>query len=90
MQTILLCVKLFRTGHAMWPAIIVDESVIVKRKGLNNKISGGRSVLVQFFGTHDFARWADSVEILLYYRIVEINVTNHNFEVELTIFPLVI
>ncbi|CAA0170102.1 Histone-lysine N-methyltransferase ATX2 [Arabidopsis thaliana] len=44
------------TGHAMWPAIIVDESVIVKRKGLNNKISGGRSVLVQFFGTHDFAR----------------------------------
>ncbi|XP_010457683.1 PREDICTED: histone-lysine N-methyltransferase ATX2-like isoform X2 [Camelina sativa] len=44
------------TGHAMWPAIIVDESVIVKRKGLNNKASGGRSVLVQFFGTHDFAR----------------------------------
>lgn len=40
----------------MWPAIIVDESVIVKRKGLNNKASGGRSVLVQFFGTHDFAR----------------------------------
>ncbi|XP_010522208.1 PREDICTED: histone-lysine N-methyltransferase ATX2 isoform X2 [Tarenaya hassleriana] len=43
------------TGHAMWPAIIVDESVIGKRKGLN-KVSGGRSVLVQFFGTHDFAR----------------------------------
>ncbi|CAH8320108.1 unnamed protein product [Eruca vesicaria subsp. sativa] len=44
------------SGHAMWPAVIVDESVIGERKGLNNKVSGGRSVLVQFFGTHDFAR----------------------------------
>ncbi|CAH2059896.1 unnamed protein product [Thlaspi arvense] len=43
-------------GHAMWPAVVVDESVIGERKGLNNKVSGGRSVLVQFFGTHDFAR----------------------------------
>lgn len=40
----------------MWPAIVVDESIIVKRKGLKNKASGGRSILVQFFGTHDFAR----------------------------------
>ncbi|XP_015887157.3 histone-lysine N-methyltransferase ATX2 [Ziziphus jujuba] len=43
------------TGHAMWPAIVVDESLIVDRKGLNN-ISKGKSVPVQFFGTHDFAR----------------------------------
>ncbi|KAF8108700.1 hypothetical protein N665_0104s0026 [Sinapis alba] len=44
------------SGHAIWPAVIVDESVIGERKGLNNKVSGGRSILVQFFGTHDFAR----------------------------------
>ncbi|KAL0740703.1 hypothetical protein Bca4012_082216 [Brassica carinata] len=44
------------SGHAMWPAVIVDESVIGERKGLSNKVSGGRSILVQFFGTHDFAR----------------------------------
>ncbi|XP_039045575.1 histone-lysine N-methyltransferase ATX2-like isoform X2 [Hibiscus syriacus] len=43
------------TGHAMWPAIVVDESLIGDRKGLS-KISGGRLVPVQFFGTHDFAR----------------------------------
>ncbi|KAJ9178448.1 hypothetical protein P3X46_010328 [Hevea brasiliensis] len=43
------------TGHAMWPAIVVDESLIGNRKGLN-KISGKKSVFVQFFGTHDFAR----------------------------------
>lgn len=40
----------------MWPAIIVDESLIGDRKGLRN-ISGGRTVPVQFFGTHDFARF---------------------------------
>ncbi|KAK6255362.1 hypothetical protein SCA6_016667 [Theobroma cacao] len=43
------------TGHAMWPAIVVDESLVGDRKGLS-KVSGGRSVPVQFFGTHDFAR----------------------------------
>lgn len=43
------------TGHAMWPAIVVDESLIGNCKDLS-KISGGRSVSVQFFGTHDFAR----------------------------------
>ncbi|ESQ51749.1 hypothetical protein EUTSA_v10016217mg [Eutrema salsugineum] len=43
-------------GHAMWPAVIVEESVIGERKGLNNKLSGRGSLLVQFFGTHDFAR----------------------------------
>ncbi|KAK8636897.1 hypothetical protein V6N13_064332 [Hibiscus sabdariffa] len=43
------------TGHAMWPAIVVDESLIGDRKGVS-KISGGRSIPVQFFGTHDFAR----------------------------------
>ncbi|PPD85760.1 hypothetical protein GOBAR_DD17301 [Gossypium barbadense] len=44
-------------SHAMWPAIVVDESLLGDRKGLS-KISGGRSVPVQFFGTHDFARWS--------------------------------
>lgn len=43
------------TGHAMWPAIIMDESLVSDRKGLN-KCSGKRSIPVQFFGTHDFAR----------------------------------
>ncbi|KAM1270596.1 hypothetical protein ACFX13_032479 [Malus domestica] len=43
------------TGYAMWPAIVVDESLIGDRKGLS-KTLGGKSVPVQFFGTHDFAR----------------------------------
>ncbi|CAK7348099.1 unnamed protein product [Dovyalis caffra] len=41
--------------HAMWPAIVVDEALIGDHKGLSKNI-GGRSVSVQFFGTHDFAR----------------------------------
>ncbi|KAH6778423.1 trithorax-like protein 2 [Perilla frutescens var. hirtella] len=45
------------TGHAVWPAIVLDESNVGKHKGLN-KISGEKFVLVQFFGTHDFARVA--------------------------------
>ncbi|KAM7461652.1 hypothetical protein LguiA_029773 [Lonicera macranthoides] len=43
------------TGHAMWPAIVLDESHVGDRKGLK-KISGEKSLPVQFFGTHDFAR----------------------------------
>ncbi|XP_075512041.1 histone-lysine N-methyltransferase ATX2-like [Primulina tabacum] len=43
------------TGHAVWPAIVLDESQVGARKGLN-KTSGEKSVLVQFFGTYDFAR----------------------------------
>lgn len=43
------------SGHAVWPAVIVDESVLVTRKGLNRS-SEGKSISVQFFGTHDFAR----------------------------------
>lgn len=43
------------TGHAMWPALVMDEALAGQRKGLS-KISGEKSVLVQFFGTHDFAR----------------------------------
>lgn len=50
-------VLLANTGHAMWPAIVLDESLAGGRKGLN-KVSGEKSVLVQFFGTHDFARCA--------------------------------
>ncbi|KAK1402560.1 hypothetical protein POM88_002165 [Heracleum sosnowskyi] len=43
------------TGHPMGPAIVLDESASGNFK-LLNKISGEQSVLVQFFGTHDFAR----------------------------------
>lgn len=43
------------TGHAMWPAIVLDESRAAGCKGLNKGL-GEKSVLVQFFGTHDFAR----------------------------------
>ncbi|XP_071696799.1 histone H3-lysine(4) N-trimethyltransferase ATX1-like [Rutidosis leptorrhynchoides] len=43
------------TGHSVWPAIVLDESFVNIRRGLS-KISGEKSVLVQFFGTHDFAR----------------------------------
>ncbi|CAK9167736.1 unnamed protein product [Ilex paraguariensis] len=39
----------------MWPAIVLDESPVGVHKGLN-KISVEKSVKVQFFGTHDFAR----------------------------------
>ncbi|CAI9117365.1 OLC1v1018743C1 [Oldenlandia corymbosa var. corymbosa] len=43
------------TGYAMWPAVITDESLVGEHKGLS-KTSGEKSALVQFFGTHDFAR----------------------------------
>ncbi|KAG6419853.1 hypothetical protein SASPL_116365 [Salvia splendens] len=43
------------SGHAVWPAIVLDESHASKHKRLN-KISGEKSVIVQFFGTYDFAR----------------------------------
>ncbi|KAF7837087.1 histone-lysine N-methyltransferase ATX2-like [Senna tora] len=42
------------TGHAMWPALVMDESLAGNCKGLK-LFSGGRSIPVQFFGTHDFA-----------------------------------
>ncbi|KAJ4967635.1 hypothetical protein NE237_014336 [Protea cynaroides] len=43
------------TGHAMWPAIVMNEAQISARKGLK-PTSADRSIPVQFFGTHDFAR----------------------------------
>ncbi|CAN1170991.1 Histone-lysine N-methyltransferase ATX2 [Linum perenne] len=43
------------TGHAVWPAIVVEESVIGSRKGLKKNLEA-RLTPVQFFGTHDFAR----------------------------------
>lgn len=42
----------------MWPAIVLDESLVAESMGLN-KHAGDKSVLVQFFGTHDFARYYD-------------------------------
>ncbi|CAI0397255.1 unnamed protein product [Linum tenue] len=44
------------TGHAIWPAIVVEESVIGSSRGSKTNL-GGRFVPVQFFGTHDFARY---------------------------------
>lgn len=52
------------SGHAMWPAIIMDESLVSDRKGLN-KCSGRRSIPVQFFGTHDFARLAYAITLMM-------------------------
>uniref|UniRef100_A0A8R7UIV4 Histone-lysine N-methyltransferase n=1 Tax=Triticum urartu TaxID=4572 RepID=A0A8R7UIV4_TRIUA len=43
------------TGHAMWPAVIVDESNVHASRALK-PIRLDQSILVQFFGTHDFAR----------------------------------
>ncbi|KAF5733855.1 histone-lysine N-methyltransferase ATX2-like [Tripterygium wilfordii] len=48
--------KLTGQCHAMWPAIVVDELLVGGRKGLKNT-PGRKSVPVQFFGTHDFARY---------------------------------
>lgn len=48
----------------MWPAVILDESLVSDRKGLN-KCSGRRSVPVQFFGTHDFARLACAFALVI-------------------------
>ncbi|EMS62500.1 Histone-lysine N-methyltransferase ATX2 [Triticum urartu] len=44
------------TGHAMWPAVIVDESNVHASRALK-PIRLDQSILVQFFGTHDFARF---------------------------------
>ncbi|KAG1364351.1 Histone-lysine N-methyltransferase TRX1 [Cocos nucifera] len=43
------------TGHAMWPAVVVNESNVGASQGLK-PVRVDKSVLVQFFGTHDFAR----------------------------------
>ncbi|XP_043722085.1 histone H3-lysine(4) N-trimethyltransferase ATX1-like [Telopea speciosissima] len=43
-------------GHSMWPAIVLNEEAhISAREGLK-PTSVERSITVQFFGTHDFAR----------------------------------
>ncbi|KAF3326010.1 histone-lysine N-methyltransferase ATX1-like protein [Carex littledalei] len=43
------------TGHPTWPAVVVDESDLCEKKGLKpNRLH--QSILVQFFGTHDFSR----------------------------------
>lgn len=44
------------TGHAMWPAVVLNESNIGASQGLK-PARVDKSVLVQFFGTHDFARF---------------------------------
>jgi len=53
----------------MWPAVVLDESLASNCKGLKMSL-GGRSVPVQFFGTHDFARF----DILGKLRIMVLNI----------------
>ncbi|XP_042452909.1 histone-lysine N-methyltransferase TRX1-like [Zingiber officinale] len=43
------------TGHAMWPAVVVSESNFGPKNALKPSRTN-ESILVQFFGTHDFAR----------------------------------
>lgn len=43
------------TGHAMWPAVVVDESNVPENRALK-PVRLDQSIIVQFFGTHDFAR----------------------------------
>ncbi|TVU10902.1 hypothetical protein EJB05_44457 [Eragrostis curvula] len=43
------------TGHAMWPAVVVDELDVPANRALK-PVRSDQSILVQFFGTHDFAR----------------------------------
>lgn len=50
------CYFVYFAGYAMWPAVVLDESLASNCKGLKTIIGGG-SVPVQFFGTHDFARF---------------------------------
>ncbi|WVZ14839.1 hypothetical protein V8G54_012405 [Vigna mungo] len=50
-----LCSSIGLCLHAMWPAVVFEESLASNCKGLKMSL-GGRSVPVQFFGTHDFAR----------------------------------
>ncbi|CAA6659821.1 unnamed protein product [Spirodela intermedia] len=44
------------TGHAMWPAVVIDEAYVGANRVLKT-MQGERAVSVQFFGTHDFARF---------------------------------
>ncbi|XP_042421325.1 histone-lysine N-methyltransferase TRX1-like isoform X2 [Zingiber officinale] len=43
------------SGHAMWPAVVVSESNFGPGSDLKPSQTN-QSILVQFFGTHDFAR----------------------------------
>ncbi|RRT55051.1 hypothetical protein B296_00048740, partial [Ensete ventricosum] len=52
----MLTIGILLTGHAMWPAVVVSESNFGPRGDLKpTRIN--QSILVQFFGTHDFARF---------------------------------
>lgn len=55
-SSIMLVSFYYFAGHAMWPAVVLDESLASNCKGLKMFL-GGSSVPVQFFGTHDFARF---------------------------------
>jgi hypothetical protein len=53
---IMCLVCLSQTGHAMWPAVVVDESDVPAKRAMK-PVRLDQSINVQFFGTHDFARY---------------------------------
>lgn len=53
---ILVVFSLMLLGHAMWPAVVIDEAYVGANRVLKT-MQGERAVSVQFFGTHDFARF---------------------------------
>ena len=57
-------------GHAAWPAIVIDESRIRDSKILKS-IQGDKGVVVQFFGTYDFARF-NILTIYLFFCLITI------------------
>lgn len=59
-------VYVYFAGYAMWPAVVLDESLASSCKGLKTFV-GGRSVPVQFFGTHDFARFGILLKLREFY-----------------------
>lgn len=48
----------------MWPAVVMDESNVGAR-GVLKLARVDQSVLVQFFGTHDFARFSTFIRDLV-------------------------
>lgn len=51
---------MYFTGHAMWPALIINESQVGAKRVIKR---GDKSVPVQFFGTHDFAWFVATLNI---------------------------
>lgn len=52
----------------MWPAVVVSESNFGPKKALKPSRTN-ESILVQFFGTHDFARLSSYLRAVVFYII---------------------